>query len=76
MTARFVTEDGVLVPPVTAERMREIDRIATVTSALELATAEQSRFDAIAQQRQAIELAEDALQRVLFENSEWVRPVK
>ncbi len=54
----------------------EIDRIATVTSALELATAEQSRFDAIAQQRQAIELAEDALQRVLFENSEWVRPVK
>lgn len=28
MNARFVTEDGVVVPAVTAERMREIDRIA------------------------------------------------
>lgn len=28
VNARFVTEDGVAVPAVTAERMREIDRIA------------------------------------------------
>ena len=28
VNARFVTEDGVVVPAVTAERMREIDRIA------------------------------------------------
>lgn len=28
MNGRFVTEDGVVVPAVTAERMREIDRIA------------------------------------------------
>ena len=45
----------------------EIDRVAAVTSALEGAIAEQSRVDAIVQQRQALELAEDALQRPLFE---------
>ncbi len=50
----------------------EIDRIAAVTSALEGVVAEQSRFDAVVQQRQALELAEDALQRPLFETPERV----
>lgn len=58
----------------------EIDRVAVVTSALELINIDQSRFDVIVQQRQALELVEDALQRPLFEASNGLlfmsRPAK
>jgi outer membrane protein TolC len=45
----------------------EADRPTLVSAAIELSTAELSRFDAGVQQRQAIGTLEDALQRQLFE---------
>ena len=48
-------------------RAGEVDRPTLVTAETELAAIELSRFDAVVQQRQALELLEDALQRPLFD---------
>ena len=50
-----------------AFRLGEVDRTAPLTAELELAAIELSRFDALVQQRQALELIEDALQRSMFD---------
>jgi len=44
-----------------------VDRPTLITTKLELAAIDLSRFDAVVQQRQAIELLEDALQHPLFD---------
>ena len=48
-------------------REGEVDRPTLVTAEVELAAIELSRLDVVVQQRQALELLEDALQRPLFD---------
>lgn len=50
-----------------AYRLGEVDRLAPLTGDFELAAIELSRFEAVVQQRQALELIEDALQRSMFD---------
>lgn len=50
-----------------AFRLGEVDRLAVMTTDLEQAVIELARFEAIAQQREALALIEDALQHSMFD---------
>jgi outer membrane protein TolC len=52
-----------------AYQLGEVDRLAPLTAEMELALIELSRFEALVQQREALELIEDALQRSMFDGS-------
>ena len=52
----------------------EVDRTALAVADVELSAIQLSRLDAIIQQRQALELLEDALQRRLFDENGASRP--
>lgn len=49
----------------------QVDRVTLVTAELGVAATALSRFDAVAQQRQAIGALEDALQQPLFDPGHW-----
>ncbi len=72
-TQAFTTADTLLAGEVDRERRMlrsfqagEVDRPTLVTARLERVVAEQSRFDAMVQQRQALGAVEDALQHAFF----------
>ena len=52
-------------------RAGQVDRVTLVTAELGVAATAVSRFDAVAQQRQAIGALEDALQQPLFNPGHW-----
>jgi outer membrane protein TolC len=52
-------------------RAGQVDRVTLVTAELGVAATALSRFDAVAQQRQAIGALEDALQKPLFDPGHW-----
>lgn len=52
-------------------RAGQVDRVTLVTAELGVAATSVSRFDAVAQQRQAIGALEDALQQPLFDPGHW-----
>lgn len=52
-------------------RAGQVDRVTLVTAGLGVAATSLSRFDAVAQQRQAIGALEDALQQPLFDPGHW-----
>jgi outer membrane protein TolC len=52
-----------------AYQLGEVDRLAPLTAEMELTLIELSRFEALVQQREALELIEDALQRSMFDGS-------
>lgn len=54
----------------------EVDRTALALADIELSAIELSRLEAVIQQRQAIELLEDALQRRLLDESRHVPPAR
>lgn len=54
----------------------ESDRVDLTTAALQTVSAEQARLDALVQQRQALALAEDAVQRPLFDASFRPKPAE
>lgn len=54
-------------------RLGEVDRLAPLTADLEKIVVEQARFEALAQQREALASLEDALQSAMFDSGGFYR---